>query len=272
MDMHGGIAAQALGRVLDDEVRALNAVIGRDVGSRSSRCGTAPGEPCLGDIGLKLCHTGRGRAFVNNVCPLGYQVEQHGALPLVHRGSLQTLGLYRLAVLSRSEHKIGQFVAKNRLFALRIVKGIEQCQSLVALLAERTHGFSVKGVESRLGAGQSRREDTVFAGDGDVERQMVPSKLQHPWVLLGGLPQNGDVVKVFAEDRVAAFLGFEDLVTFHDLLYLLKAPSAEPGRNQSHSGRTLSSVQFLEAEATTRNERSWQVGPVCLLLFVVKRK
>ena len=190
MDVHGGIAAQALGRVLDDQVRALNPIIGADVVSRSSGDWTAPGKPGLVDTGFKLGHTGRGRAFVNNSRPLGYQIEQHRALPLLHRGSLQTLGLDRFAILPRSEHKIGQPITQNRLFPLILVEGIQKGQSLVALLAKRPHGFSVARVESRLSASESRRENTACPGNGDIERQMVASKLQHPGIFFGRLSQN----------------------------------------------------------------------------------
>src|SRR5271165_63530 len=99
---------------------------------------------------------------------------------------------------------------------------------------------------------------------------MVAAKLQHPGIFLGGLSENGDVVEIFAEDRVVAFLSLKELVAFHDLLNLLKTPWAERGRNQSESGRTLRGIQFLEADASARNERSWQVGPVGSLLRVIK--
>src|SRR5208337_2910263 len=68
---------------------------------------------------------------------------------------------------------------------------------------------------------------------------MVATKLQHPGIFLGGLSENGDVVKVFAEDRVVAFLSLKELVAFHDLLNLLKTPLAERGRNQSQERTKL---------------------------------
>src|SRR5438105_9153476 len=40
VDMQGGIAAQALRSVLDDKLRTLNPVIGRNVSARSNGCWT----------------------------------------------------------------------------------------------------------------------------------------------------------------------------------------------------------------------------------------
>lgn len=79
-------------------------------------------------------------------------------------------------------------------------------------------------------------------------------------------------MEIFAEDRVVSFLDLVDLVAFHNLLNLLKTSSAEGGRNQSQSGITLSGIHFLEAYATTRNERRREVGPACPLLLIVKCK
>src|ERR1700736_1853381 len=99
---------------------------------------------------------------------------------------------------------------------------------------------------------------------------MVPSELQHPGIFFGRLSQNRNVVEIFPEDRVVSFGNLVDLVAFHDLLDLLKTPSAERGRDQSKSCRTLSGIQFCEADAGPVNERYREVGPACPLLFVVK--
>ena len=132
-------------------------------------------------------------------------IEQHGALPLVHGGSLQALGLDRLAILPGPEHKIGDTVVQNRLLPLGLVEGVQQSERLIALLAERPHGFPVDRVESGLRAGQGRRENAVLAGDRDIERQMVAAELQHPGILFGGCSQDGNVIEILAEHRVVSF-------------------------------------------------------------------
>src|SRR6266567_3153473 len=101
---------------------------------------------------------------------------------------------------------------------------------------------------------------------------MMSPKLQHPGIFSGRLPQNRNVVKIFAEDRVVSFLDLVNLVAFHNLLDLLKTPSAESGRDKSQSGITLNGIHFLEAYAGPGHERYRQVGPACPLLFVVKCK
>jgi len=166
---------------------------------------------------------------VNNARPFRYQIEQHGALALVHGGSLQALGLDGLAILPRSEHKIGYAVVENRLFPLGLVEGVQQSESFVVLLAERPHGLAVQRVESGLSGGQARRENTPLAGDRDVERQMMAAKLQDPGVLFGGCSEDGNVEEVLAEHRVVPSAGFENLVAFHDLLNFLESPRAEGG-------------------------------------------
>src|SRR6266566_9984366 len=83
---------------------------------------------------------------------------------------------------------------------------------------------------------------------------MVAAKLQHPGILFRRLSRNRNVVKIFAEDRFVS-LDLENLVAFHNLLNFLKTLSTERGRDQSQSGRTLSGIQFFEAEAGPGNER-----------------
>src|SRR5271168_3230605 len=116
-----------------------------------------------------------------------------------HFGGLQTFRNDCLAVLSRAEDKIGELVAQDRFLPLLVVKGLQQSKSLIALWTERPHGFPIDRVERRLSAGQSRREDATLPGDGDVERQMMTSKLQHPGVLFRGRSEDRDVVEIFAE-------------------------------------------------------------------------
>src|SRR5271170_689159 len=203
MDMQTGIAAQCLRRILDDKVRPLNSVIGRDVFSWSSGCRAAPREPGLVDVRLKFSHARRGRAFVNNAGPLGYHIEQHGALAVIHSRSLQPFRNNRLAILPGTKHKIGKLVAQDRLLALAVVECVEQGQSLVALLAEWPHGLSSFDVERRLSARQSRRENAAFAGNGNVECQMMAAELQHPRIFFRRLAKDRDVVEVFPK-HVAA--------------------------------------------------------------------
>src|SRR5947207_7166248 len=93
---------------------------------------------------------------------------------------------------------------------------------------------------------------------------MVAAKLQHP-----GFSQNRNIVKIFAKDRVVSFFDLVNLVAFHNLLDLLKTPATKGGRDKSQSSRTLSGIQFLEADAGPGNERYREVGPACSLLFVV---
>ena len=116
VDMQGGIAAEGLRCVFDDEVRALNAIIGGDVFSGGGGGWAAPGEPRFVDIGFYFGHAGGGGAFVNNARPLGYHIEQHGALLLVHCRGFQSFGLDGFAVLAGTEHQIGQAVAEDGLF------------------------------------------------------------------------------------------------------------------------------------------------------------
>ena len=98
---------------------------------------------------------------MNDTRPFRYQIEQHGALPIVHGGRLQALGLNRLAVLPGSEHEIRYSVVQNRLFPLALVEGVQQSERLVALLTERAHGFPVDRVERGLGGCQARRENAI---------------------------------------------------------------------------------------------------------------
>src|SRR5271163_787248 len=51
VDMLAGIPPKGLWRILDDKMRTLDAVIGRNVFARSHRSRSAPGEPGLVDIG-----------------------------------------------------------------------------------------------------------------------------------------------------------------------------------------------------------------------------
>ncbi len=62
---------------------------------------------------------------MNNVSPLGDDVEQHRALLLIHGRGFQALGLDGDAILSGTEYEIGQPVAQNRLLPLVIIEGIE---------------------------------------------------------------------------------------------------------------------------------------------------
>ena len=74
-------------------------------------------------------------------------------------------------------------------FSLRLIERVEEGEGFVAFLAERAHRFSVDGVESGLSPRESWREDAVFAGDGDVEREMVAAELDHPGIFFGRLPR-----------------------------------------------------------------------------------
>jgi len=56
-------------------------------------------------------HAGRCRTFVDNACPFGYDVEQHGALPLVHSGGSESFGHDGFAILPGTEYEVSQTVA-----------------------------------------------------------------------------------------------------------------------------------------------------------------
>src|SRR3954454_10958816 len=136
MDMQCGIAAQFLRRILDNEMRPLNAVVRDDVFTRIDACWTAPRKPSLVKLGFDLRHPGSRRVFVDYACPFGYYVEQHGPLPLVHSGSLQPFRENRFAILPWTEYQISETIAQNRLLPLGLVQSLQQSESLVALLTE----------------------------------------------------------------------------------------------------------------------------------------
>lgn len=141
MHVQCGIAAQFLRGIFDHQVRTLNAVIGCDVFARNGGGGTAPGEPGLIKVGFQFGHAGRGGTFVDDTCPFSYDLEQQGALPLVHSGGFESFGHNRFAILARAEYKVSQTVAQNRLLPLALVERLQQSEALIALRAERTYGF-----------------------------------------------------------------------------------------------------------------------------------
>jgi hypothetical protein len=98
----------------------------------------------------------------------------------------------------------------------------------------------------------------MLARDRDIQRQMMTSKLDHPRIFLGGLPEDGNVKEILAEHRIL-FVPLENLVAFHDLLNFFKSPSAERGGNQSERGGTLRSIQFLHAKPSPRDHSGRQV-------------
>ena len=135
-----------------------------------------------------------------------------------------------------------------------------------------------------MSASQSWREDAALPGDGDVEREMMTSELQHPGSLFRGRSEDRNVVEIFAEHRAAAHgravaagpgwwtiaagrwtissvcsgrarrtagtgVGLpEDLIAFHDLLDFFKTLRAQRGRYKGHRCGTLSGIHFLEAD------------------------
>jgi hypothetical protein len=81
-------------------------------------------EPCLVEICFQFSQTYISSAFVNDARPFGYEVKQHSALLIIHRGGLQALRLDCLSVLAGAKHKIGQVITENRLLPLSVVKRI----------------------------------------------------------------------------------------------------------------------------------------------------
>ena len=169
MDMQGRVATEGLRCVFDDEVRALNSIVSGDIFSGRGSGWTTPGKPGFVDIGFQFSHAGGGCALMNNARPLRYHVEKHGALVVVHCGSLESFGLDGFAILAGAEDEIGQAEAEDGLFFLRFVEGVEEGEGFVAFRAERANGFSVAGEESWLRAGESGCEDATVASDRDVE-------------------------------------------------------------------------------------------------------
>src|SRR5689334_10905642 len=185
-------------------MRTLNPVIARDIAARLRRRWAAPSKPGLVDVRLKLSHTSGRGACVDNAGPLRDEIEQHRPLLLVHVRSFEALGLYGLAVLPRTEHEIGHTVTQNGLAATTLVQGVQQRERLVALSAERPHRLSVDRIESRLSAGQCRSKNALLSGDGDIQRQVVPAKLQHPGSFFRRRSKDGDEIQIPSEHRATA--------------------------------------------------------------------
>ena len=83
-----------------------------------------------------------------------------------------------------------------------------------------------EGGKGRLGTGECGSRNVALALDGDVEGQMLASKLEYPWLLCRRYSQDGNIVKALAKHRVVAFVALAHLVGFHNPLNLLKSSPA----------------------------------------------
>ena len=103
---------------------------------------------------------------------------------------------------ARSEHKIGELVAQDRLLPLACRRGLcSKAKSLIALLTKRPHSLPTDRcrapVEHRSDVGS---EHASLARDGDIERQMMALRTAASRDFFSdGVPQDGDVVKILTE-------------------------------------------------------------------------
>src|SRR4051812_33115219 len=119
--MFGGVAAQALGSVFDEDGGALNA----EVGGGTFFGGAAPGEPGFGDVLFHFVHFGFGGGFVEDAGPFAGEVEEHFALFVGEGGGFDAFGSDGFAVASGAENEVAHFGADDGLFALGFVEGID---------------------------------------------------------------------------------------------------------------------------------------------------
>ena len=61
-------------------------------------------------------------------------------------------------------------------------------------MTQRPYRLAVKRVHCGLGAGVAWREHVRRTRHSDINRQMMPAELDHPWIAHGRFTQNGNVI------------------------------------------------------------------------------
>src|SRR6202000_206964 len=146
-----------------------------------------------------LLHARFSRSFVGDAGPLIDQLEEHRPLFVIHRGGFQPLGRDFFFVLSGTHHEISDAVIQDSLFALIVGERLKKRQTFVTLGAEWANCLTVEYEKRGLRSGQAGREHAVATRYGDVEREMMTSKLEHPRTCLGRRADKRNVVGVAAE-------------------------------------------------------------------------
>ncbi|MBI3831954.1 MAG: DUF4340 domain-containing protein [Planctomycetes bacterium] len=157
---------------------------------------------------------------------------------------------------------------------LRLLLGIQQVDQLerqVVLRTQGPHRLAVPLKGGRLRAGVSRRQHRVLADDGDVYAQVMAAELQHPWLRLRRLAEQGEV-KVVGSKSHFVVLAHELVIGIHDVGDLLKALLAQHGGHGVQGGGALRLGEFAEPQAVARHHRHRQVGPVGFFAAVVLQK
>lgn len=148
---------------------------------------------------------GHKRTLVQNACPFADQIQQHGLLLCVHRGSLEAIGNELLSVLPGSP-ALGLPPCRSEPLASSGYRPMNAAvRALCRFPVPRAGWLPVQTKESRLSPGQRGCENAPRYRD--VHCQMVPTELQHPRFRYGRLAEKRDAIEAAAE-HIAAGKGW----------------------------------------------------------------
>ena len=199
------------------------------------------------------------------------------------------LGLNGSSILTGAEHEIGYARAEDRLRALGVIQRVDQRKCFVVLVAQRTDRTAFEHVARRLSGGQARRHGRLTPRHREIDRQVVPAKLQHPRCGHRRRPQKGQVILVLAEADAATPAGTaagraatagaaarcagsarslsfpEHFIAAHDVRHFPIPISTQRRREQAHDGSALRRRHISQSQTFALKHGARKVGPSDLL-------